>query len=367
MEIKKTLVLDCGEPASKALPRLMDSPAVIVTKNGRYYGIIDHRSFAGQGIRDASTVRCENIMVKPPVLGEEAGVLERISAFMDGHFKALPVVDGDDAPLGITTRVELLQDLLSSRLLPNENVPELMSSPVYTISGTDSIGKAMGAMKEKKTNKLVVTANGYPVGVVSDFDIGSWMMRSNQPNDRKSKEQQNIDLTEMRIGEFVRPDIASVEQDTRLQDAVRRMVQKGASAVIVTANRKPVGVLSALDIFKKLKEAAEAPEAIAISGLSADNIGQYPHINQKVGHVVAKFSGALGIRGVSVHVKEQKSTFVVSAHVEADGGPVIVKEERKSLRETVDEVASELDKALRKRKDMRRLKPRATRAGKRRE
>lgn len=366
MEIKKTLVLDCGEPASKALPRLMDVPAVIVTRNGRYYGIIDHRSFAGQGIRDPSTVRCETLAVRPPVLGEESGVLERIGAFLLGHFKALPVVGEGEKPVGITTRVELLQDLLTQKLLPSESVPELMSSPVYSVASNDTVGEAKSAMKEKGTNKLVVTANGYPIGVVSDFDIGSWLTRPNMPTDRKSKEKA-INVTEMRISEFLRPDIAMVEQNSTLQQAMERMVQKGASAVVVTSNRKPVGVLSALDIFRKLKEAAEAPEAIAISGLSGDNIGHYPHINGKVGHVVAKFSGTLSIRSVSVHVKEQKSTFVVSAHVEADGGPVIVKEERKSLRETVDEVASELDKALRKRKDMRRLKPRATRARKRRE
>jgi signal-transduction protein with cAMP-binding, CBS, and nucleotidyltransferase domain len=360
MEIKKTLILDCAEQASKALPRLMDAPAVIVTRNGRYFGLIDHRSFAGQGIRDPSTVKCENVIVKPPVLSETTGVIERINAFMLGHFKALPVVGKDERPLGITTRIELLQDLLDGKLIPNENLPELMSSPVYTIDASETTGRAIGIMKEKSTNRLVVMSNGYPTGVVSDFDIGSWVTRPNMPTDRKSKEQPNITVRDMHISEFLRPDITSVEQDTGLHDVVRRMVEKGASTVLVTADKKPVGVLSAIDIFKKIKEVSEAPEEISISGLDEDDIGMYPHINEKIRHVLGKFTKTFNIRSVSVHVKEQKNTSVVSVHMETDDGPLSIREERKSLRETVDEVSSELEKALRKKKDMRSLKPRGT-------
>lgn len=360
MEIKKTLILDSAEPASKALPRLMELPAVIVTKNGRYWGLIDHRSFAGQGIRDASMVKCENVIVKPPVLSETTGVIELISAFMLGHFKALPVVGADDKPLGITTRVELLQELLNEKLIPNETVPELMSSPVYTIDANESIGRAMGAMKEKSTNRLVVMANGYPIGVVSDFDIGSWVTKPNTQTDRKNKEQTSTSVRDMRISEFLRPDLTSVEQDTGLHDAVRRMVEKGASAVLVTANKKPVGILSAIDIFKRIKAVADAPAGISISGLGEEDIGMYPHINEKIGHVLGKFAKTFNIRSVSVHVKEQKNTSVVSIHLETDDGPMSIRKERKSLRETVDEVASELEDALRKRKELRHLKPRVT-------
>ncbi|MDD5340084.1 MAG: CBS domain-containing protein [Candidatus ainarchaeum sp.] len=360
MEIKKTLILDCAETASKAIPRLMDVPAVIVTRNGKYLGLIDHRSFAGQGIRDTSVIKCENVIVKPPVLTESAGVIELIGAFMLGHFKALPIVGDNDRPLGITTRVELVKELLSEKLIPAESVPELMSSPVYIIAANDTLGAAMGAMKEKNTNKLVVMANGYPIGIVSDFDIGSWVTRSNIPSDRKNREQTNINVADLRISEFLRPDITTMEQSATMQEAMERMVQKGVSAVVVTANKKPVGVLSALDIFKRIREMAEAPDGINISGLSGDNAGMYPHMSEKIGHVLGKFTKTFTVSNVNVHVKEQKSTFTVSVHLDTEEGPLSIKEERKSLRETVDEVASELEKALRKRKDMRKAKPRAT-------
>jgi hypothetical protein len=42
MEIKKTVILESSEPLSKALAQLDTEPAVLVTKDGKYHGLIDH-------------------------------------------------------------------------------------------------------------------------------------------------------------------------------------------------------------------------------------------------------------------------------------------------------------------------------------
>ena len=71
MEIKKTLILDSSEPVSKALPHLDEFPAVIITKNGKYYGIIDHRSVSS-AIKDPNNTKCETVVVRPPTMLEPA-------------------------------------------------------------------------------------------------------------------------------------------------------------------------------------------------------------------------------------------------------------------------------------------------------
>ncbi|MEM5814800.1 MAG: HPF/RaiA family ribosome-associated protein, partial [Candidatus Aenigmatarchaeota archaeon] len=89
-----------------------------------------------------------------------------------------------------------------------------------------------------------------------------------------------------------------------------------------------------------------------------------PHIQEKIGNVLDKFSTSFNIRNPSVHVKEQKSTFVVNIYIETDSGHISLKGERGSLKETIDELAVELEKVLRKRKEMRRPKARAVHARK---
>jgi len=359
MEIKKTLILDATEPASKAMSHLAECPAVIVTKNGKYCGIIDHRNIP-PGVRNPANVRCETVIAKPPVLRTSAGVLERVDAFLVGHFKALPVVEEDETPLGITTRVELLADIQKDKLVPKESVSALMSTPVFTIDENETLAKAKKMMNESKMGRLLVTSNGYPLGVISAVDIASWATGRSLAAGRKDRKGADISADDMHILAFLRPEIASVEQNATLDEAIQRMIQKQVSAVIILSGKKTVGVLSALDIFKKIQEMAREPEHITISGLGQDDMGQYQHMQEKVGHVIEKFGGTLNVRNLSVHVKEQKSTYVVSIYLDTDHGHVSLKEERGSLRETVDELAVELEKVLRKRKELRRLKPRVT-------
>lgn len=363
MEIKKTLILDRMEPLSKALSHLSDSPAVIVTKGGRYYGVIDHRSVS-RGIRDPRGTKCETAIVKPPVIPESAGVLELVNAFLQGHFKALPVVDEKQAPVGMTTRVELLKDMQKERLIPKGSVSDLMSSPVYTINEGETIGKAKAVLKERGARRLVVTRRGHPIGVVSTFDIAAWKGKPNFPGGRKDiHASRPLDIDKVEISGFVRPNITVVKEATTLEDAVDRMIDKEVSGVIVASGKRAVGVLSALDIFKTIQGVARERADIHISGLGEDTRLYYDAIKSKIGGAIEKFSKAFNIRNCSIHVKEKKSTFIVSVYFDTDEGHVSLKGERATLKETVDELAYEVDKVLNKKKDMRLLKPRATHYG----
>jgi predicted transcriptional regulator len=227
-----------------------------------------------QGIRDPHNIKCETVVTKPPVLLESAGVLERMDAFLVGHFKALPVVDKQERPLGITTRVELLKDMKNANLIPNFAVSELMSSPVYTIDENEVVATVKSTFKEKKAHKLAVTKRGEIVGVVSAYDIASWSTRVSKQGGRKDIHE-SATIDEMKISSFLRPDVTRIRQDSSLQDAVNRMIEKQVSTVIVALDNKPLGVISALDIFKKIQDMAEERLQVQVSGLDKEDAEYY--------------------------------------------------------------------------------------------
>ncbi|MFN7991301.1 MAG: CBS domain-containing protein [Candidatus Micrarchaeia archaeon] len=362
MEIRKTPVLESSDSLSKALAQLDTQPAVIITKNGRYIGIIDHRSLT-QGIRDPQNVKCESATIKPPLLNEGSTIVERMDAFLLGHFKALPVCDEDEKPIGITTRVELLKEMAKANLIPQMSVSELMSSPVYTIDEDATIGSVRTALKENSARRLVVMRKSNLIGVISNFDIGSWTAPNLLLSGRKDiRSGEQISMDSIKISGILRPDVTLVDEEATVQDAARRMVEKSVSAVIVVADRKPLGVLAAIDIFKKVKDLMQEGIQIQISGLDEDSMSHYAHIRAKIGHILDKFGKSFEIRNCSVHVKEGKSTFVVSIYFDMEKGHVALKTEKDSLVESVDELASELNNVLRKRKEIRKVKPRVTHA-----
>jgi CBS domain-containing protein/ribosome-associated translation inhibitor RaiA len=253
--------------------------------------------------------------------------------------------------------------MIKEKLIPPMKISVIMSKPVYTIDENETVASARKSLKENRARRLVVTRKGNPVGIVSVFDMGAWDSKPNLAGGRKDiRMNDNINVADMKVSGFTRSDITAVPQGASLQEAVQKMVEKEVSAVIVISEKVPVGVLSALDVFKIILDMAEEGMQIQISGLGQEDMQQYSHIKEKFTHVLEKFSG-FNVRNVSVHIKEGKSTYQVSVYFDTDHGHISLKEERAELRETIDEIASEIANVLRKKKELRKMKPRTTHGG----
>ncbi len=365
MEITKPLTLDGEEHLSKAITELMETgTAVLVTKNDKYFGIIDDRNLR-HGIADSAKTKCENCVVKPPTLSPDTTILEQIDAFLLGHFKALPVIDGQGRALGITTRTDLLKAMVDEGLVPKNRISELMSSPVYTIDESAPVARAKGMMKEYGCHRLVVTKQGTPVGVISTLDLASYLTKPNTIEKKPYVIKEVDSGLAMPISGYLRADVTTIAEQSTIDEAAKRMIDKGVSSVVVvsTAGKGLVGVLSAIDIFRRIQEIAKEEISMSVSGLSEDNVWQFPEIKTKVGSVLEKFSKSFNIRNVSVHVKEDKSTFEVFLYFDTDAGHISLSTERKALKEAVDQLAEELDAVLSKKKDKRFTKARRVNTG----
>jgi len=353
MDVKTALILDAGEPLSKAVSNLMDNgTAVVITKENRYCGIVDDRNIRFDLV-NANKTRCETVVIKAPTLTKTANIMEQINAFLSGHFKALAVTNENGMPEGIITRVEVLKEMHASGLLPKIKVTEIMNSPVYTIDENETLGKAKGALKEHKAHRLIVTKRGNPVGMISTLDFTSFMVGPKN-NDRMPMAVREVQTIEnKRLADVLRPNLTTVTEESTTEDVAKKMIDKTVSSVVVLSNGKPVGVISALDIFKRLQGMAEEKTEVMISGLDEDHKMFYQNIKESFLGITNKFSKGMEVTKISVHIKEKKSMFTMNVHVETDMGTVSLSSEKHSIKELVNELCAELDKVLIKKKEMR--------------
>lgn len=349
MEIKNALVLDGNEPLSKALGSVLDTgTAVIVSKKGKYYGIIDDRNFRKVG-ENPSKVKCGTVVVKPPVITPETSLWERTTAFLLGHFKALPVINENDKPLGIITRVEVLKELQDIKVIPKISVKNLMSIPVYTIEESKKVGDAKSKMREYKARRLVVLRRGKPVGIFSTMDFASFALKPKKKEKKASQLTSRRSVEDEPLANFYRSDVKTIDVKATVEEAAKLMITKETSNVVVLSNNKPVGVISALDIFKWIKSKATEETMIEISGLSKDTRRYYDDIREGMANAIKKFTRTYGIRKVHVHVKKTKSFY--SLNIRVDGRQnFVVSSEAPSLEETIKMSVSELKKIFRRKK-----------------
>lgn len=353
MEIKEALILDENDPLSKALNGILDTgTAVIVTRKRKYYGIIDDRNLWLTSVQNPAKTKCKTIIVKPPVLNLDTGILERIDAFLLGHFKALPVINEREKPVGITTRVELLKDMIKASLIPRTGVKTLMSSPVYVIDDKKTVGEAKLAMKKYGARRLVVTRRGTPVGTFSKLDLTRETLKPKKKEKMAMVVESRKGYDENPLADLYRPDVTTVPKNSTVEEAAEKMIKKSVSSVVVLDGKKPVGVLSALDIFKVIKELAKKKMDVEISGLTDETVMYRDVIREHVENIVERFAESYGVRRVGVHVKKGKSVYTINIMLEGDRENFTIRTEGPSMKDTVNMAVAELRKRLARKKHM---------------
>lgn len=349
MNVIQTISLDSSESLSRALDRLADSgTAAIITKDGKYYGIVDDRHIK-EGIKDPSTVKCETVCIKPPTLTTNSSLLERINAFLAGHFKAIPVLDSKGNAIGLYTRSDLLKELLQLKVIPKDYVRAMMNSPVFTIRNEETVAVAKKLMKENDSNRLVVLRNGRPVGIVSTHDFTVSLVK---PQSKRGHElvKEVTNPNAMVVSNFMRDEVPTVPVDAYLEDAMRKMADGNFSSVVVVSDGTAKGVLSATDVFKKVLKLTAHELDISVSGLGEDEQRHLEFIKKSILDTVNKFSKSFDISDLSLHFKKGKSIYAFQLHLKVDNERISVSSEQYTMKESMDSLCKELHSLMTKRK-----------------
>ncbi len=351
--LQKAKILNGSEPLSKALTLLMDEgTAVFIVNNDEYEGLITDRNL-NLNLSDPSKTKCINCIERSPVLYTESSVLEILDSFLLGKFKALPVIDPKSNKIeGSITRIELLEKLLDENIFSSEQVSMLAQSPVYLVDVSSKIGDAKRIMKEKNVHKVLVADKGIARGILSTYDLSTFML-SPKKRDRAMIISQVKKPDEQPVCEFLREKIVSIDYSAQLSDAIKQMIQKKVSNILVMKDNKPFGVLSSTDIFKKAKEYSKKSFQIAVSGLSTDYEKRYyPQIIKKIDGVLFKFSKNFSFENISLHIKKGKSMYEAKLHLTADGKLSSFSCTEHSIPEILETLSIEIKKVFSKTKNI---------------
>lgn len=105
-----------------------------------------------------------------------ASVLDAIDNMSKANIGAL-VITRDDRPVGIFTERDYLRKIaLEGRSSRATRVEEVMSSPLITVSPTESTRIAMQTMTERRCRHLPVVEGNSMVGIVSLGDLVKYML-----------------------------------------------------------------------------------------------------------------------------------------------------------------------------------------------
>ena len=354
MEIKPFKGIDGEEPLSKAISLLLSgAPAVIVLKDGKYYGLIDDRNMR-LGIKNPKNVKSMSVAVRAPKLFEkELKDLSKVMMkFLSGHFRALPVVDDELNVKGIVSRAEVLKELLYNNMVPRISASTIMATPVYTVDASETFGRLKRLMKELNVHRFVVTKGRTLLGVISSYDF---LMFLEKPAERQSMQLitkvKNAD--DLRVEQFVRDPIVIVHEMELLPSVVEKMVEGNISyAICVDSRETPTGIITAPDIFKLVLHLTSPKPPIVISGLSGEDLYYYDEIKMYLEKELNKLAKMYEISSAMLHVKKSKSIYSLRLSIKIEDTTLHVKAEDYDIMTALDKLLSNLTRVVKKMKDI---------------
>lgn len=112
-------------------------------------------------------VKVHELMTASVVTAEPHHSVEHVRKMLDKNgISAVPVVNGDQQPIGIVSSTDLAQDLKGGA-----PISSIMTDKVYTVPQYDDVSVAARVMRNHRIHRVVVTHEKRVVGMLSAFDL----------------------------------------------------------------------------------------------------------------------------------------------------------------------------------------------------
>lgn len=108
-------------------------------------------------------------MRSPPVTASTSETIVSVAEKMITNDIGAVVITEDGSPIGLITERDIVESILKWYDKPSQrSARDVMSSPVITVDGDETIREAFELMKEKGVRRLGVTKNGKIIGIVTE-------------------------------------------------------------------------------------------------------------------------------------------------------------------------------------------------------
>lgn len=308
--ISKVPVFDSKVPITRVIPAIQKNEAVLINKQGAFYGVIDTRAIykSGMRLKISKDMSAERFAVRTPKVFQSTSINDLISYFYKIQTKALPFVS-EGKITGVIKRSTMLKMMLSLSLI-NDDVKagSIMTSPILAIASDANLSQAKAAMEKNKVKRLVVLDNGKFSGLLTHSDM---VMKYASTNERAPEIRKNVyNPSNIPISSIYNKNTVVVDAGASIKDAIKLMIERGISSLVIMRHNAPVGILTVSDVLEYLISQRGIEEnKILLSGFDEKTYQYMGEVRDSVKEFLSKTEKIRGadINYISIRVRSIKS------------------------------------------------------------
>lgn len=254
---KDYISIDKDEALSRLLGRFIakKQKEAIITDDGRYFGIA-----AKKGMLD-SRINVNSVKIRKYVRDvhrlEKDTSLKKACEFMvmsDSHI--LPVVDSNDKVEGVVFAKDLIRELKSHA--KGYRAKDVEKTGLVKLEYDARLGKAINILRHSNVSHIpIVDLFDNLIGILSTIDILEKFMLfpskrqgSDNAKNRLGATRKQMNLMDMTVENFMSKNVWQADENDELAKVIDEMLDEEVSDVIITKDKKPVGIITVKDVLR---------------------------------------------------------------------------------------------------------------------
>ena len=265
-----------------------DDPAIkgIVVHGDEFEGVVTRRQLASSHHQPNEKVG--SLVWHVPRLAPDEDVREVARLMIDSGSQLPPVFEGQEMT-GVVTVDGILEEV--QPFLDAATVREAASRDLVTLDPTSSVGDALHVFRDRHITHLPVVEDDTAVGILNLYDVTGLTVRAEQQSQggdaggtdpfggeissstaraRRggfgAREGDIARVLDLPVRDLMASPVRTITPGETLQAAVEAMFQVDGSALVVTGNGSPHGIVTKTDVLESLTWEAGGNRGVQVYG-----------------------------------------------------------------------------------------------------
>ena len=355
------------DPTSKVLGYFKDTGSYeTVATDGANTGLVTVRDLLG--VDHPQRTKVKSVWEQIGIADTHSTVRQVVETLIDNSVRALPLVEGGEIK-GITSQVDLLEELTKVSELASIQARDLMKSPVTTAAPTDSCSQARRVMLDNNISHIPVTEDGELKGIVTaEILVHTFIVPASRMT-MGTKSGRMVPKFSGQVSGVMDTRPLKAGPDSDALKVAKEMIRMSKSACLIVDDQDRVhGIITPRELLQPIYDLRVEDELpVYIVGLTGEEDWFDAAVAEnKIRRVVQRAQSMHPhLREVRVHIEKQRSggnrtRYEARAHIYTkQGGETIhVKQDGWDLLAVFDSLTQALDQILRDEKQEHEKKPR---------
>ena len=261
---------------------------IIVTKDGKYRGLITERQLLQSHVSDST--KAEALMRSAPQIDRTTGIRDVSRMLVEGGTKVAPVFEADRL-WGIITEDAILQAVLEN--LDALTVGQIHSDEVVTVSASTTVGRAINLLRENGISRLPVTnEDGHLTGMLTTYDLSDVIIRDMNKQTQGDRAGDIDRILDLPVYDAMNSPVETISTEATVREAVEMMFDYDYAGLVVTPtddDRIVAGVITKTDVLRAVSYEEEEHLDVQITNIELLDRLSREEVRQSITEVSDKY------------------------------------------------------------------------------